>query len=123
MMDGLISRGFAPRVIQHIDGLFAYDEFDVLAAAAYDRTPRTREDRAERFRLDNGGWFAPMPPDSQAVILALTSAFRLGGTEELETSSVLRTPAVRRAGGLAALAKVGDPAQVLRQTRERLFAA
>lgn len=123
LMDRLISHGFAPRVIQQIDGLTAYDEFDVLASTAYAETPRTRDDRAERFRVDHAEWLAPMPPDARATVLALMGAFKLGGTEELENSGVLQTPAVRRAGGLAALAKLGVPAQVLRQAREKLFAA
>jgi type I restriction enzyme, R subunit len=123
LMDGLIARGLAPRVLQEIDGLRAYDEFDVLASAAYAETPRTRDDRAERFRVDHADWLAPMPPDARATVLALTGAFKIGGTDELENRGVLQTPAVRRAGGLAALAKLGEPAQVLRQTRERLFAA
>lgn len=123
LMDGLVARGFAPRVLQEIDGLRAYDEFDVLAAAAYAETPRTRDDRAERFRVDHAAWLSPMPPDARATVLALSQAFKLGGTDELENRGVLQTPAVRRAGGLAALAKLGEPAQVLRQTRERLFAA
>ncbi|MFL5036877.1 MAG: hypothetical protein ACJ8DU_22180 [Microvirga sp.] len=55
-------------------------------------------------------------------MIALTRQFAVGGTEELETASVLRVPAVARAGGLAALRKVGDPVEVLRATRERLFA-
>ncbi|MFL4972659.1 MAG: hypothetical protein ACJ8DK_23665 [Microvirga sp.] len=63
-----------------------------------------------------------MPPDSRAAVIALTRQFAVGGTEELETASVLRVPAVARAGGLAALRKVGDPVEVLRATRERLFA-
>lgn len=63
-----------------------------------------------------------MPPDGRAAVLALTKQFVVGGTEELETANVLKVPAVARAGGLAALRKLGDPAQVLRSTRERLFA-
>lgn len=121
-MNTLIARGFAPRVIQQVDGLTAYDEFDVLASTAYAETPRTRDDRAERFRVDHAGWLTPMPSDSRATVLALTGAFKLGGTDELGNRGVLQTPAVRRAGGLAALAKLGEPAQILRQTRERLFA-
>ena len=78
---------------------------------------------AARFALDNGTWLAPMAADSRAAILALTQQFARGGTEELETREVLQTPAVARVGGLAALKKVGEPAQVLRQTRERLFSA
>jgi type I restriction enzyme R subunit len=123
LIDSLLGKGFAPRVIQHVDGLLAYDEYDVLASAAYETTPRTRDDRAARFALDNGTWLSPMPADSRAAILALTQQFARGGTEELETREVLQTPAVARVGGLTALKKVGEPAQVLRQTRERLFAA
>jgi type I restriction enzyme R subunit len=123
LIDSLLGKGFAPKVIQHVDGLIAYDEYDVLAQTAYALTPRTRDDRAARFALDNGEWLAPMPPDSRAAILALAQQFARGGTEELETPSVLRVPAVARVGGMAALKKVGEPGQVLRQTRERLFAA
>lgn len=123
LIDTLLGKGLAPRVIQHVDGLIAYDEYDVLATTAYAVPPRTRDDRAARFALDNGAWLGPMAPDSKAAILALTQQFARGGTEELETPAVLRVPAVAKAGGLAALKKVGEPAQVLRQTRERLFAA
>jgi len=123
LIESLLGKGLAPKVIQHVDGLIAYDEYDVLAQTAYALKPRTRDDRAARFALDNGEWLTPMPPDSRAAILALTQQFARGGTEELETPSVLRVPAVARVGGLAALKKVGEPGQVLRQTRERLFAA
>lgn len=123
LIDSLLGKGFAPRVIQHVDGLTAYDEYDVLASAAYSAIPRTRDDRAARFALDNGAWLGPMPADSRAAILALTQQFARGGTEELETREVLQTPAVARVGGLAALKKIGEPSHVLRQTRERLFAA
>lgn len=123
LVENLLRKGLAPKVIQHVDGLTAYDEYDVLAQTAYAATPRTRDDRAARFALDNATWLGPMPPDSKAAILALTQQFARGGTEELETPSVLRVPAVARVGGLAALKKIGEPSQVLRQTRERLFAA
>jgi type I restriction enzyme R subunit len=123
LIDSLLEKGFAPRVIQHVDGLLAYDEYDVLASSAYHATPRTRDDRAARFALDNRSWLDGIPTDSKAVILALTQQFARGGTEELETREVLQTPAVARVGGLAALKKLGEPAGVLRETRERLFAA
>lgn len=123
LIDALLSRGFTPRVITQVDGMAAYDEFDVLAMTAYRATPRTRDDRAGRFPLDNDAWLKPMPADGRATVLALAAAFARGGTDELENSGVLQTPAVRRAGGLPAIARVGPPAQVLRDTRERLFAA
>jgi len=119
----LVTAGLSPRVLQEVDGLRAYDTFDVLGSAAYALTRRTRDDRAHRFRHDNAAWLSIMPPDSRAAVEALAGQFARGGTEELETPDVLRVPAVARAGGLAALKKLGSPADVLRQTRERLFAA
>ena len=123
LMDRLVAAGLSPRVLQEVDGLRAYDTFDVLGAAAYAITPRTRDDRAARFRLDHGAWLTPMPPDSRAAVEALAGQFARNGTEELETPDVLRVPAVARAGGLAALKKLGSPADVLRETRTRLLAA
>jgi type I restriction enzyme R subunit len=122
LIEGLARRGFTPRVIAHIDAMHDYDSFDVLAATAYDAAPRTRDDRVARFGRDHRDWLAPMPADARAAVLALAGAFRLGGTDELENRGVLQTPAVRRAGGLAAISKLGEPQKVLRATRERLFA-
>jgi len=122
LIDRLVARGLSARVLQEVEGMRDYDSFDVLAATAYGETPRTRDDRAARFARDHEAWLKPMPPDGRAAVLALTRQFAVGGTEELETASVLRVPAVARAGGLAALRKVGEPAAVLRATRERLFA-
>lgn len=122
LIDRLVSAGLSPRVLQEVDGLRAYDSFDVLGSAAYALTRRTRDDRAQRFRHDNAGWLTNMPPDSRAAVEALAGQFARGGTEELETPDVLRVPAVARAGGLAALKKLGAPAEVLRETRARLLA-
>jgi len=36
---------------------------------------------------------------------------------------VFQTPAVARAGGLAALKALGKPADILRETKARMFAA
>ncbi len=121
LVNRLTARGFSARVLQEVEGMREYDAFDVLAATAYNATPRTRDDRAARFARDHATWLAPMPPDTRAAVIALTRQFVVGGTEELETASVLRVPNVARAGGLTALKKAGDPAQVLRDTRERLF--
>lgn len=122
LIDRLVARGLSARVLQEVEGMRDYDAFDVLAATAYGETPRTRGDRAARFERDHEAWLRPMPPDGRAAVLALTKQFIVGGTEELETASVLRVPAVAKAGGLAALRKVGEPVEVLRATRQRLFA-
>jgi type I restriction enzyme R subunit len=123
LVEHLLAKGYAPRVIQHVDGLEAYDDFDVLGSAGYQLTPRTRDDRAARFPIDHSDWLGEMPADTRAAVVALTGAFARGGTEELESRQVLQTPAVRRAGGLAALSRLGEPQKVLKETRERLFAS
>ena len=41
----------------------------------------------------------------------------------METPEVFQTPEVVRAGGLESLKVLGKPADVLRQTKERMFAA
>jgi type I restriction enzyme R subunit len=81
LVEHLLAKGYAPRVIQHVEGLEAYDEFDVLGSAAYQLVPRTRDDRAARFPIDHSEWLARMPPDTRAAVVALTGAFARGGTK------------------------------------------
>lgn len=45
------------------------------------------------------------------------------GTEALETPHIFNTPEVVKAGGMAALQLFGEPAALLSNTKERLFAA
>ena len=63
-----------------------------------------------------------MPAQTSAAVLALASQFARGGTEGLENPAIFQTPEIRRAGGLAALRAVGEPASILRETKERMFA-
>ena len=61
--------------------------------------------------------------DTRATLRALAGQFVRGGTDGLENAHVFQTPKVMRAGGLAALKALGRPADVLRETRERMFSA
>ena len=58
-----------------------------------------------------------------ATLKALAGQFARSGTDGLESPQVFDTPDVARAGGLPALKAFGQPADILRQTKERLFAA
>jgi type I restriction enzyme R subunit len=109
-------------VLQQVEQRQAYDTFDVLAEAAYGAPSRTRVERAETFKRGADGWLIALPVGPRTVVTALADQFAQGGTEELESRDVLKTPAVARAGGLAALSKLGDPRDVLRETRSRIFA-
>ena len=53
----------------------------------------------------------------------MADQFAKGGTEDLENIYIFQTPEVQEAGGVAALATAGDPAAVIRETKERIFAA
>jgi len=56
-------------------------------------------------------------------VKARAGQFARTGTESLENPQVFQMPEVVRAGGLTALRALGEPADVLHQTKERLFAA
>ena len=49
--------------------------------------------------------------------------FARAGTEDLENPRIFETPHVTRAGGLSALKTLGKPADVLLDTKHRIFAA
>ena len=84
--------------------------------------PLTRTNRADAFGYKNAQWLAQMPDNTAATLKALAQQFARAGTEELENPAVLNTPLVRTAGGLLALQALGNPAEVLQQAKERMFA-
>lgn len=104
----------------------AYDLFDVLVAVAYGVTPRTRAERAAALdKADATGpaWLIKLPQPSAKVIRAIARQFEKAGTEALETTDLWSTGEVKASGGLSALGAGGKPAELLRQTKETLFAA
>lgn len=115
--------GRSAHLVRTIEEMSAYDLYDVLADLGYGSAPRTRADRADAFAYKHGDWLGIMPTQAAATVGALTAQFARAGTEGLENPQVFRTPEVVRAGGLAALKTLGSPAAVLRETKERMFAA
>jgi type I restriction enzyme R subunit len=53
----------------------------------------------------------------------MTTQFAHAGTDGLENPHIFDLPEVRRAGGLAALKTLGRPADILHETKARMFAA
>jgi len=51
----------------------------------------------------------------------LVQQFTKSGTDGLESIEVFQTPAVARAGGLAALRETGNPTELIHETKVRLF--
>jgi len=109
-------------LLRALDDMGEYDLYDVLGELGYGIVPRTRQQRAEAFHYKHSAWLDALPPDTRAALQALVAQFALGGTDGLENPEVFNVPAVRQAGGLAALRSLGDPAEVLTQAKERVFA-
>ncbi|MBM3946941.1 MAG: restriction endonuclease subunit R, partial [SAR202 cluster bacterium] len=123
MLGGLPDAGRSPLLVQALEDMNDYDLYDVLADLGYGMAPRTRPDRAEAFVYKNKEWLAALPPDTSATVKALSAQFARAGTDGLESLEVFRMPEVRQAGGLKALRALGKPADVLRETKVRMFAA
>ena len=123
LLAALPDGGRSAGVIRSLEGMDDFDLYDVLAELGCGLDPKTRVARADAFDYKHAGWLADLPPATSATLCALAAQFALGGTDELEEPGVLQLPAVVAAGGLAALNALGSPAEILRETKSRLFAA
>lgn len=115
--------GRSAMLVRALEDMGAYDLYDVLGELGYGLAPRTRVGRAEAFTYKHQDWLQRLPPAAAATLRALASQFARGGTKGLESPQVFETPEVTKAGGLPALKPLGRPAEVIRETKERLFAA
>ncbi len=115
--------GRSAPLIRKVEALEDFDLYDVLAELAYGLEGKTRAARAAAFDYKAAAWLASLPEATAATLRALARQFARAGTEEMENPGVLKTPEVVTAGGLAALKVVGSAAEILRATKERLFAA
>ncbi|MCI0547513.1 MAG: DEAD/DEAH box helicase family protein [Candidatus Rokubacteria bacterium] len=123
MLGRLPDAGRSALLVRALAEMTEFDLYDVLAELGYGLAPRTRPDRAEAFGYKHGDWLAGLPPRAAATLQALTAQFARAGTDGLESPQVFRLPEVVRAGGLAALRTLGKPADILRETKVKLFAA
>src|SRR5579883_3460469 len=123
LMNHLADAGRSPRVVRELEGHGEFDLYDVLAELGYGLEPKSRQQRADSFTYKNRRWLSSIPDPAATAVLALAGQFAHAGTEELENSTIFQTPAVKQAGGIGALKALGSPAEVLRETKLRLFAA
>jgi type I restriction enzyme R subunit len=123
LIDSIVRGGFSPRALQVAEEADACDLYDVLGEVGYGLARQTRSDRAFAFTYKAKPWLDTMPPPTAATVKALSSQFARAGTEALETPHIFNTPEVVKAGGIAALKLFGEPAALLVNTKERLFAA
>lgn len=123
LIDALPNDGSGARLLRELSGLVDCDLYDVLAEIAFGLAPKTRAERAEAFAYKNRRWLRRLPAPSASTLRAIAEQFAEGGTDALESPYVFQAPAVSKAGGIAALDRLGSPAVILRKAKERLFAA
>jgi type I restriction enzyme R subunit len=123
MLQDLVYSGYSPEIVRQIEGMTEYDLYDVLVDIAYGAAPQTRAIRAYSFSYKQRSWLDTLPEQTKAVVLAISAQFGREGTEALESQQLFNVKDVRTAGGLAALKLGGDPAELLAETKRRLFAA
>ncbi|MFZ4779678.1 MAG: type I restriction-modification enzyme R subunit C-terminal domain-containing protein, partial [Terrimicrobiaceae bacterium] len=123
LINEIVGAGFPPRALQVAEEAEDCDLYDVLGEVGYGLNRMTKANRAFAFTYKHRPWLEAMPTDTAATVRAIASQFSRGGTESLETPHIFQTPEVRKAGGLEALAVLGEPSGVLMETKERLFAA
>jgi type I restriction enzyme R subunit len=122
MLGRLPDAGRSALLVQRLEAMEAYDLYDVLAELGYGLAPRTRAERAEAFAYKNRRWLAGLPAPTAATLTAMASQFTRAGTDSLENPQIFQTPEVVRVGGLPALRTLGRPADILHETKARMFA-
>ena len=115
--------GRSALLVRDLEGMRDFDLYDVLGELGYGLAPKTRGERTEAFVYKHAAWLSGMPRAGAAAIRAIAAQFSRAGTEGLENPEIFQTPEVARAGGLGALKMLGRPADVLKDTKERMFAA
>jgi len=123
LLAGLPDAGRSALLVRDLEEMGDFDLYDVLAELGYGLAPKTRTERAGAFAYKHAAWLGGMPPNTAGVLRALAGQFALAGTEGLENPAVFQTPQVTQAGGLEALKALGKPAEVLMETKTRMFAA
>jgi type I restriction enzyme R subunit len=115
--------GRSALLVRELADMKEFDLFDVLGELGYGLNPLTRTDRAEAFAYKYAEWLKGLPQQTAATLQVIASQFGRGGTEGIENPHIFQIPEVIKAGGVAALSKLGEPADVLRETKVRMFEA
>jgi type I restriction enzyme R subunit len=122
LLGSLPDGGRSADLVRSLAEMNAFDLYDVLGELGYGLEPHTRSQRAFDFAQKHRAWLTSMPPSTTATIKAVVEQFARAGTQGLENPTIFQTPDVMNAGGLAALRAFGNPSDVLRETKERMFA-
>lgn len=120
-MDHLLGDDLSPDLIREIDRMGEFDLYDVIGHHGYRARALKRAERGELFISGNQGWFDGMDAKAVVVLKGFGRQFIQGGTEALETSALWEVPEIKLAGGLRVLKGLGNPVDVMREAKGRLF--
>ncbi|MGB7295578.1 MAG: type I restriction-modification enzyme R subunit C-terminal domain-containing protein [Candidatus Aminicenantales bacterium] len=123
LIDVLPEDGKGLRLLRELLNQQDYDLYDVLAEIGYGMAPKNRKERVLALRYKHAAWFKNLPDKARSTLLALAKQFEKGGTDELENPHVFSAPDAKKAGGLAALKVLGEPKDIVIETKRRLFSA
>ena len=121
MLGHLPDGGRSALLLRALEDMTDYDLYDVLGELGYGLNPRTCLERAEAFGYKHANWLESLPPAASETLRRLAGQFARGGTDALESPHVFEMSDVRAAGGVAASKVIGNPADVLRETKQRIF--
>jgi len=122
LIDSLPDDGRGVRLLRELMNRKEYDLYDVLAEIGFGVAPKSRKERVSALKYKHDAWFRNLPPKTVNTLLAIARQFEKEGTEELENPYIFSTPRVVEAGGLEALKVLGEPEDIINETKERLFA-
>jgi type I restriction enzyme R subunit len=123
LIDFLPEDGRGLRLLRELLNRQDYDLYDVLAEIGFGLAPKNRAERVLALNYKHAAWFKGLPGKARATLLALAKQFEKGGTDELENPHIFSAPDVKKAGGLEALKILGEPKDIIIETKRRLFAA
>lgn len=123
LIEMLPDNGNGLRLLQELTGRKDYDFYDILAEIGFGVAPKSRMERADAFEYKNSAWLRSFPQETRNTLIALANQFKKGGIEELENPYVFSITAVKKAGGLEALKILGEPQNIIMETKRRLLAA
>jgi type I restriction enzyme R subunit len=123
LIDVLPEDGKGLRLLRELLNQQDYDLYDLLAEIGYGMAPKNRKERVLALSYKHRAWFKNLPDKARSTLFALAKQFEKGGTEELENPHVFSAPGVKKAGGLEALKVLGEPKDIVIETKRRLFAA
>ena len=123
LINHLLGEHYSPDTVRELMDMADCDHFDLFAHFGYREKALKRVEREEAFLEQQILWFASMDDKTAIVVRGIGQQFGVGGTDALESSELWNVPEIRRVGGFDALRTLGNPAEVMREAKVRLFAA